>query len=148
LRQRIEDVPLLAEHFLQRSNARSARQRRLTQAALDHLARYDFPGNVRELENLVEQAAALSPRDELLPEDFPLRPLGASSPTPPERLSLAEVVDGAERQAIQAALRRYGGDLARVASELRVSSTTLWRKMKRLELRPIAESGLQGDRNS
>src|SRR5438309_1299595 len=60
LRDRREDVPLLAEHFLQRTNARSSRQRRLTQAALDHLSEYSFPGNVRELENLVEQAAALA----------------------------------------------------------------------------------------
>jgi two-component system response regulator HydG len=133
LRERLEDVPLLAEHFLQRANARSARQRRLTQSALDHLAQYPFPGNVRELENLVEQAAALSSRDELFPEDFPLK--FASAPTgSEERHALAEIVEEAERQAIQSSLRRHLGDLTRVAADLRVSPTTLWRKMKRLRL--------------
>ncbi|RKH09163.1 sigma-54-dependent Fis family transcriptional regulator [Corallococcus sp. CA053C] len=159
LRERLEDVPALAEHFLQRSNARSPRPRRLSATAVEHLMTYNFPGNVRELENLVEQAAALAEADELLPEDFPLRPQGrvlpAASPGPgglglpptearatgPESSggpTLAEVVEDAERRAIVQALERHGVDLARVADELGVSSTTLWRKMKRLNLRPPA----------
>jgi two-component system response regulator HydG len=153
LRERLEDVHELAEHFLKRANARSPKPKRLSQAAVDHLRGYDFPGNVRELENLVEQAAALAEGEELLPEDFPLRPsarvatsgelLGASAglsapcsgatrvPT------LAEAVEEAERRAIAQALERCGMDLGRVAEELGVSSTTLWRKMKRLNLRPL-----------
>ncbi|MBE4747421.1 sigma-54-dependent Fis family transcriptional regulator [Corallococcus sp. ZKHCc1 1396] len=152
LRERLEDVPALAEHFLQRSNNRSPRPRRLSASAVEHLMTYNFPGNVRELENLVEQAAALAEADELLPEDFPLRPqarvLPAATSTglPPTDArasgpeatgpTLAEVVEEAERRAIVQALDRHGVDLARVADELGVSSTTLWRKMKRLNLRP------------
>ncbi|MHA7628151.1 sigma-54-dependent transcriptional regulator [Corallococcus sp. M7] len=160
LRERLEDVPALAEHFLARANARSPRPRRLSASAVEHLMTYNFPGNVRELENLVEQAAALAEGDELLPEDFPLRPQGrvlppdaAPSPEatglPPTDVArpggaeatgptLAEVVEDAERRAIVQALERHGVDLARVADELGVSSTTLWRKMKRLNLRPPA----------
>ncbi|RKH11719.1 sigma-54-dependent Fis family transcriptional regulator [Corallococcus praedator] len=153
LRERLDDVPALAEHFLQRSNARSPRARRLSATALEHLMTYNFPGNVRELENLVEQAAALAEADELLPEDFPLRPQSrvlpaAASGLPPTDArpgspeasgpTLAEVVEEAERRAIVQALERHGVDLARVADELGVSSTTLWRKMKRLNLRPPA----------
>ncbi len=151
LRERLEDVPALAEHFLKRANARGPHPRRLSKAAVDHLMGYGFPGNVRELENLVEQAAALAESEELMPEDFPLRPgapVNASGPVgaPPSFLSadgsstqtpsLAEAVEEAERRAIVQALERHGMDLGRVAEELAVSSTTLWRKMKRLQLRP------------
>jgi two-component system, NtrC family, response regulator HydG len=148
LRERLEDVPALAEHFLKRANARSPNPKRLSATAVEHLMGHSFPGNVRELENLVEQAAALSESEELLPEDFPLRPnarvggaLGApSAPLTTDASSrvptLAEAVEEAERRAIAQALERYAMDLGRVAEELAVSSTTLWRKMKRLNLRP------------
>lgn len=157
LRERLEDVPALAEHFLERANARSPNPKRLSAAAVSHLMSYGFPGNVRELENLVEQAAALAEGDELLPEDFPVRQgrmtpahgtpsvafldgqggaLGRNASAGP---TLAQVVEEAERHAITQALERHGVDLARVADELGVSSTTLWRKMKRLNLRPPSE---------
>ncbi|AGC42469.1 sigma-54 dependent DNA-binding response regulator [Myxococcus stipitatus DSM 14675] len=157
LRERLEDVPALAEHFLERANARSPNPRRLSAAAVTHLMGYDFPGNVRELENLVEQAAALAEADELLPEDFPLRQARLTAPTGgttstamsegPQGLvasgssgpTLAQVVEDAERRAIAQSLERHGVDLARVADELGVSSTTLWRKMKRLNLRPPSD---------
>jgi two-component system response regulator HydG len=153
LRERLDDVPALAEHFLERANARAQRPKRLSQGAVAHLMTYSFPGNVRELENLVEQAAALGEGDELLAEDFPLRPQArrlsgpvGSPPPPPDTtaplaLTLDAVVEEAERRAISQALERHGMDLAKVAEELDVSSTTLWRKMKRLNLRPPGDMG-------
>ncbi|MGQ0508257.1 MAG: sigma-54-dependent transcriptional regulator [Myxococcaceae bacterium] len=149
LRERLEDIPLLAEHFLERANARSARKKRLTAAAVEHLQTYSFPGNVRELENLVEQAAALSEGEELLPEDFPIRTRSSSAAAASVAASsdvgqpgvvapkLAEAVAEAERKAIVAALDR-SKDLAEVADQLGVSTTTLWRKMKRLGLKTLA----------
>nr|WP_225413361.1 sigma-54 dependent transcriptional regulator [Stigmatella hybrida] len=153
LRERLEDVPALAKHFLERSNARSHRPRQLSASAVAHLMGYAFPGNVRELENLIEQAAALAEGDELQAEDFPIRPQTRAAPpagngplsvveSPGARIpTLAETVDDAERRAIAQSLERNGTDLAQVAEELGISSTTLWRKMKRLNLRPPGDVG-------
>jgi len=137
LRERLEDIPLLAEHFLERINARSQVRRRMSAGALDRLMTHSFPGNVRELENLVEQAAALAEAEELTPDDFPLqaaseldKPRG--NRPEPGLVSLATAVSFAERVAIEHALQRFPEDLQKVASVLDVSATTLWRKMKRL----------------
>jgi two-component system, NtrC family, response regulator HydG len=137
LRERLEDLPLLADHFLQRINARAIRPKRLTAAAIAHLQSHSFPGNVRELENLIEQAAALAEGEELVPDDFPIPPPGATRSGAPGAASgmptLADAVAEAERKAIAAAVERTS-DLGQAAAELGISSTTLWRKMKRLGL--------------
>ncbi len=137
LRERKEDVPLLAQHFLTRFNQRNASRRTLTQGALQKMAAYDFPGNVRELENVVEQAAALARGDEIDADDVFIETRSAPPlETPPSGVrTLAQEVDQAERRAIESAIERHEGLLEKVARELDVSTTTLWRKMKRLGLR-------------
>ncbi len=146
LRERLEDVPLLAQHFLERANSRNRHPRRLSAGAIERLMGYSFPGNVRELENLVEQAAALAEADELTADDFPLKKKSGDSGAMPspvpfasgDLVTLADAVNDAEKKAIQAALERLP-DLGRVAEVLGVSTTTLWRKMKRLGLKTSAE---------
>ncbi|HVP66986.1 MAG TPA: sigma-54 dependent transcriptional regulator [Anaeromyxobacteraceae bacterium] len=131
LRERREDIPLLAAHFLDRFNRRSGTSKSFTPEAMARLLAHDWPGNVRELENMVEQSAALSETTLIGPADVSF---SSGSAADAGGGTLAEAVGAAERRAIEAALVRCPGDLARVARELGVSSTTLWRKMKRLGL--------------
>jgi two-component system response regulator HydG len=133
LRERKEDIPLLAQTFLDRFNRREGTRCTLTVGAVQKLAAHDFPGNVRELENVVEQAAALCRADVIVAGDVHLE-AGREEGSQPIR-TLAQVTDEAERRAILAALARNEGALERTAGELGVSDTTLWRKMKRLGLR-------------
>jgi two-component system, NtrC family, response regulator HydG len=137
LHERLEDVPALAQFFLAKSNTRSGRRKNLTPAALSHLSQHQYPGNVRELENLIEQAAALSEGDELFPQDFPLTRTpshGVRLASAPEPTALSKVVMVAEKRAILSALES-SQDLGKVAELLQVSPTTLWRKMRRLGLK-------------
>jgi two-component system response regulator HydG len=129
LRERREDVPLLAAHFLQRFNQRSGEHKVLAPEAMARLQEHDWPGNVRELENVIAQAAALTPGPEIRASDLQIERAGPPAEAP---RALAAAVAEAERRAIEAALARSGADLGRVARELGISATTLWRKMRRL----------------
>jgi DNA-binding NtrC family response regulator len=138
LRDRREDILPLADHFLARFGAEHQRPNlRLSREARRRLDEYDFPGNVRELENLVEQAAALAHADEIDSSDVFIESADVlPTATPPNGVrTLSQEVDAAEKRAIEAAVERNQGVLEKVARELDVSTTTLWRKMKRLGLR-------------
>jgi two-component system response regulator HydG len=129
LRERRQDIPILATHFLQKFNRKMGRSLRLTESSLARLIDHDYPGNVRELENLIEQAVALAESDVIGPEHIFLRlPRAPGSMAP---LTLDEVVAAAERRAIEDSLARHNGMLEAVTRELGLSPTTLWRKMKR-----------------
>jgi two-component system response regulator HydG len=100
---------------------------------IDALSHYDFPGNIRELEHMLEQAVALVQNgiitaDDLLPPP-PSAPLASSGSG---GRALSDVVDSAERSAIEGALREAEGSRERAADLLNISPTTLWRKMTRL----------------
>jgi DNA-binding NtrC family response regulator len=107
LRQRRDDVPLLAEHFLARFH-RGARPRRFSDEALATLRGHEWPFNVRELQMVVESAVCLSDRDVLGPEDLPAYLRGevqGSEPARPEEAgtpprAMREVLDEAERRHI------------------------------------------------
>ncbi len=131
LRERRGDVPMLAAHFLRRAAESGGPQRTLAPDAVAKLLEHAWPGNVRELENAIAQAAALSLGPEIRAVDVhidahpPAEAAGSAG-------TLAATVEDAERRAIEAALARHSGDLPKVARELGVSGTTLWRKMRRL----------------
>jgi two-component system response regulator HydG len=131
LRERREDIPVLLAFFLDKYNRKMATRARFAEGVVEAVSQYDFPGNIRELENMVEQAVALSGGgvitvDDMLPANVqPKRPAGGGR-------TLADVVDSAERQAIEAALREHDGSREKAAEALAISATTLWRKMTRL----------------
>jgi two-component system response regulator HydG len=133
LRERREDIPVLLEFFLEKSNKKMNTRARFGDGLVEAMVQHDYPGNIRELENMVEQAVALSGGgvisvDDMLPANVqPKRPAGGGR-------TLADVVDAAERQAIEAALREQDGSREKAAEALAISATTLWRKMTRLTI--------------
>ena len=131
LRERREDIPILFSFFLDKYNRKMNLRAKAGEGMIEGIMGYDFPGNVRELENMVEQAVALSGGGAISADD--MLPTTASPPRPMSGgRTLADVVDAAERQAIEAALRDSEGSRERAAETLGISATTLWRKMTRL----------------
>jgi two-component system response regulator HydG len=130
LRDRREDIPALAEHFLGRAADKLGRELRLSPDALERLLRYPWPGNVRELENAMERAAILTRTGIVEPDDLPPHvsaglQLGPS-PALPKQITLAD----AERDHILQTLERFGGNHSGAAEALGIGRTTLWRKLK------------------
>jgi len=141
LRERLEDIPLLAGFLLERISGRMGRPRcRLSRDALDALSAYDYPGNVRELENILERALIYGEDDEIRAGDLSLggpagagpaglRRAGAAAGRAP--LKAAESLDDLERDAVLRALRKHDGNRTRAAEELGVSRRTILNKIKR-----------------
>ncbi len=139
LRERLDDVALLAERFLQRyAEKYSKRIRTVSQPALALLARYEWPGNVRELESVIEHAVLFAREDELRPEDMPEQLHSAQSElyrcVIPPFLTMEEI----EREAIVQTLERTGGNVKRTAEILNYHRPTLYRKLKKFGIRPDA----------
>jgi two-component system response regulator PilR (NtrC family) len=142
LRERMEDLPLLAEHFLRRYNAENGKAiERIAPAVMERLLEFSWPGNVRELENLIERGVVLTDGDEIgldvLPREL-ADPAGPALPRPdlPHGMSLAGAVSRYERQLIEGALRQAGGVQRQAAEILGLKPTTLNEKIKRLKIRP------------
>jgi two-component system response regulator HydG len=130
LRERREDIPLLVEFFLEKYARKMQKHTRLAEGVMEALVGYDYPGNVRELENMVEQAVALASGGVITVDDILPRAPKTRSHTAGR--TLADIVDDAEREAVQVALRAFDGSRERAAEALDISPTTLWRKMTRL----------------
>jgi two-component system response regulator PilR (NtrC family) len=133
LRERREDVPLLAEAILARL-CHGGETRRLSSAAREALVRYDFPGNVRELENVLERAIALSSGAEIAASDLQLAPqVAADEPAVPDaKWPLQEYLDRVEREAILEALDRTRFNRTAAAKILGITFRALRYRMERL----------------
>lgn len=134
LRDRREDIPLLIDHLVTRFNRMKSRDiAGVSDAVLARLMEYDFPGNVRELENALEHAFALCRSGVIEVNHLPPRLRGDETPGKsglPSGLTLAEM----EKLLIRDALRRNAGNRAAAARELGVDASTLFRKVKSLRL--------------
>ncbi len=127
LRDRVEDIPVLAEFFLNQQDAGL----RFSSAAIEALCRYHWPGNVRELRNVIVRAAVLARGDVVDTEDLPMEIAGDGPQMPlPAGLSL----DDLERRAILSVLAQVDGHHQRAAAMLGISRRTLSRKLKTYEV--------------
>ena len=126
LRERKEDIPYLLEHFLKIYSAREAKKiKGFTREAYELLLRYHYPGNVRELENIVERAVVLSQGEYITTEELPLSLRKEIFPQEQEFLSLDERIEAIERSIILEALKRNNWVKTRAARELGISERVL-----------------------
>jgi DNA-binding NtrC family response regulator len=139
LRERPEDLPALAERFLGQVAERLGRpKKRLSPGALAALAAHPWPGNARELRNVIEQSVVLAPGDEIEAADLRLRGAGAAVP-PAGELPFAEAkraaVESFEREFLLRALRANGGNVSRTAEAIGMVRQSLQQKIRELGLR-------------
>jgi Nif-specific regulatory protein len=147
LRERREDIPLLFNHFLLKSNQRNGKDVKLTSELLDFLMEYQWPGNVREMQNMVERMVILAENERLTLNDLPsevrlpYRPAERKVVAPPwpkherdegrdERLSLHDI----EKAEVESALKRHGWVQARAAKELGITQRQMGYRIKKYGL--------------
>ncbi|MEW5783367.1 MAG: sigma-54 interaction domain-containing protein [Pseudomonadota bacterium] len=138
LRERIEDVPLLAEALLAR--VAPGRSLRLSEEALACLMAYDYPGNVRELRNVLERATLLCDGDVILPEHLPPELIHGGDATVPSGgpVVAAQTLEDIEDVALRRRLVAHHGNRKALAAELGISERTLYRRLQRIR----AKSGI------
>jgi len=142
LRERREDIPLLVEHFIRKFNHRRDREiSGLSEEALQAVMEHDYPGNIRELENIIEHAFVLCQDSLVGMEHLPAylrRPTGGEGV-----LRSGITLRNMERIAIADALRKHGGNRTAAARELGVDPSTLFRKIKSLRISLPERDGRQ-----
>jgi len=142
LRERKEDIQSLVRHFLEKYNRELGRNiKKVSADALSILSRYDFPGNVRELENIIERAVALERSDIILPESLPDEIRGAVSPVnhvgteiPPGGIDMEEVMENVEKGLLMKSLEMAGGVKTNAAKLLGLSFRSFRYRLSKLGL--------------
>jgi transcriptional regulator with PAS, ATPase and Fis domain len=133
--ERREDIPYLVDHFIKKFNAQRGKNIiSISPEVMDILLKYDFPGNVRELENIIEYGFVVCKGNIIQKEHLPAElvkpcPDVATLPNSIEKSPVAESID--EQNAINLVLQKYNGRVNDAAAELGMHRTTLWRKLKR-----------------
>jgi len=145
LRERLADIPLLAEHFLERVCREANKTREFSQESLTALQRYNWPGNVRELQNVVERAVLLGKGTVVTPEDLPAA-IAAGQFSPINKLGdgdhgLKDAMAAPERAIILEMLQSNNWNRNLTADALGINRTTLYKKMKKLGLEQPRYSG-------
>jgi DNA-binding NtrC family response regulator len=139
IRERVSDVPMLAEHFLQRFAKENGKAiKGIDEAAADLLVRYTWPGNVRELENCIERAVVLTRNETLTPDDLPPQMRQGAEEAPARAgddvVPLKTWLEDPERRYIEHALRVNNGNRQETAKALDINRTTLFNKMRKYGL--------------
>ena len=142
LRERQEDIPLLADHFLLSfSKEMNKRLKAISPEAMSILMRYQWPGNVRELQNVIERSVVLSSREALYPEDLMLGQESGEAPSIFQGKNLKEAIQLFKRHFVQDSIRRNDGVQKRAAEELGIQRTYLSRLVKELKIDTGALNG-------
>jgi DNA-binding NtrC family response regulator len=130
LRERIEDIPMLVDYFIKKYCTSMSRDMiTIDPSALARLEEFEFPGNVRELENMIERAIVIGNGKEIHLKDLPLGKDVLSSSV--------ESLDDHEKKHIQQILNKYSWNISRSAKALKVDRVTLYNKIKKYDLKPI-----------
>ncbi|HKJ65004.1 MAG TPA: sigma 54-interacting transcriptional regulator, partial [Desulfopila sp.] len=133
--KRKEDIPLLVEAFIRRFNDQMGTKASFSRKSLELLMEYPFPGNVRELLNVVERCVALAADDLIRPKDLPAH-ISQSSRSKTSVVSLQEITAEAEKNHITAILRLTKGNRTQAAEILGISRKTLWEKINLHAIEP------------
>ncbi len=130
LRERIEDVPLLARYFTNKFNKKIGKNiRKISNEAMDMLINYSWPGNIRELENTIERAVVIAEADEIRREDIPIE-IATLSNDSKKDLTLESI----EKEHILKVLNLVSGNKKKASRLLGLDATTLWRKLKKYRI--------------
>jgi two-component system response regulator HydG len=136
LRERVDDIPVIAQHFLERYNARYGKRiRRISEGAIERLLQYEWPGNIRELAGVIERAVLFCPAAELLPECLPEALQGEELRKIPFIIPPLVPMEEIEREAIRQTLARTSGNVKRSAQILRYPRPTFYRKLKKFGIK-------------
>jgi DNA-binding NtrC family response regulator len=142
LRERLEDIPALIEHFIDRYNAENNRSaKRITDRVLHLFENYSWPGNVRELENYIERAVVVAKSDTLTPEDFPAELFIGGARNQPETIRSGATIREMERSLILKTLEDQGGNQTRAADLLGISTRTLRNKLYEYGVKAVKSTG-------
>lgn len=143
LRERHEDIPLLASHFITKTSRKcKVRAKSLSPEAQTCLKGYDWPGNVRELENAIERALVLGSTETILPEDLPEAVLEAASQVPAAMAKYHGTIKDAKKQLILQTLQKAGGSYIEAAKALGIHPNSLLRLIRNLDLKADLSAGL------
>jgi DNA-binding NtrC family response regulator len=144
LREHAEDIPLLAEYFAARYAKRCNREvKGISREALASLKQYDWPGNIRELENAMERAVVIGCSEFLVPEDLP-ETISESAPSSMGFGNYHEAVRALKKQLILNALDQGGGSITEAAKLLGLNANYLHRLIRNLDLREVSRKSAQG----
>jgi len=144
LRERRDDIPLLVEYFLEKILEKFKKGKRVfSEETMYAFMNYDWPGNIRELQNMIERAVALSKSEIInvdeLPFPVPVEKFATLSRNPLDeerkKSFIVTTLAEQEKNAIIEALNKYGGNQTKVSQVLGISTTTLWRKIKKYRIK-------------